>query len=106
MLDEHQPGEVNILSSDIGVRWAIALMHRAFGELAIDFAAHDRQAAFTALSRIELLIADELAAFREFYPERDGIEIVDATLAAVLDEIGSFIEESREAVKRGRTDPE
>lgn len=86
----------------VAIRWTVALMNKAFVELALDFAELDRRAAGEALSRVELLIADELAAFREFYPERDGIERIDFLLAAVLDEISAFVEETREAVKRGR----
>jgi hypothetical protein len=92
--------------SGVGVRWAISLMNKAFIELALDFADIDRRAAITALSRVELLVADELAAFREKNPERDGSDDIDFTLAAVLDEIGLFVEESRDAVKRGRKPPE
>lgn len=89
---------------DAGRGMAINLICSAFSTLALDFAAIDRGGALEALARIELTIADALADFREKTGE--GARPYDDAFAAMLDAVSTLVAESREAVKRGSTDPE
>lgn len=88
----------------VGQRMAINLIGDAFRMLAVDFSTVDREGALAALARIELMIADALTDFRE--KSGEGIRVYDETFAAIIETISALVEESREAVKRGRADPE
>jgi hypothetical protein len=84
----------------VALRWSIALMSRAFRDLAVSFAAIDGPIAAAAIQRIEADIAINLRAFREKPPEGITRGIINAAMLEIVPPLREMTQGARQLVQQ------